>query len=407
MASAQASGEAEGRGSHGPLDGMRVLDLTQFVLGPYATQTRGDLGADVIKVEEPSGDRQRRGGKAPHGKTMGPIFVALNRNKRSVALDLKSEPGRRALARLVKAADIFIHNMRPEAIARLGFDYASVAALKPDIVYVEAVGYAPEGPYAGRQAFDDLIQAASGAAGLAQLVDPAAPLTFIPSIIADKTCGLFAAIAALGALRHKERTGEGQYVCVPMLETFTGFIMAEHLYGKTWDPPTGSFGMTTTVTPYRRPLRTKDGWIWVMPAGQDQAARFLELGGIPGAYESERFVSAEAPGGKVRVYNEMLAEAAATRTTAEWLDLCAAHSVPAMIANRSEDIFTDPQLARTLFETREIAGQGPYKAMKPGIRFARTPATIRREPPDVGADTREVLAEFGLSLDTPEKEPQA
>ncbi|MDE2355598.1 MAG: CoA transferase [Alphaproteobacteria bacterium] len=389
----------------GPLDGVRVLDLTQFVLGPYATQTLGDLGAEVIKIEEPSGDRQRRSGKAPHGRTMGPIFVALNRNKRSVALDLKSEPGRRALARLVKAADIFIHNMRPEAIARLGFDYASVAAIKPDIVYVEAVGYAPEGPYAGRQAFDDLIQAASGAAGLAQLVDPDAPLTFIPSIIADKTCGLFAAIAALSALRHKERTGEGQFVCVPMLETFTGFIMAEHLYGQTWDPPTGSFGMTTTVTPYRRPLRTKDGWIWVMPAGQDQAARFLELGGLPGAYESERFVSAPAPGGKVRVYNEMLAEAAATRTTAEWLDLCAAHSVPAMIANRAEDIFTDPQLSQTLFETRHIPGQGPYKAMKPGLRFAKTPATIRREPPDVGQDTAEVLETFGVHLEPEPQEP--
>ncbi len=147
----------------GPLSGVRVVDLTQFVLGPYATQTLGDLGADVIKVEEPAGDRQRGNGKAPSSRTMGPVFVALNRNKRSVALDLKTEPGRRALRRLVRTADIFIHNMRPEAVGRLGFSYEAVAALKPDIVYVEAMGYAPEGPYAGRQAFDDLIQSASGA----------------------------------------------------------------------------------------------------------------------------------------------------------------------------------------------------------------------------------------------------
>jgi crotonobetainyl-CoA:carnitine CoA-transferase CaiB-like acyl-CoA transferase len=396
-----AGQNAAGRGA---LTGVRVLDLTQFVLGPYATQTLGDLGADVIKVEEPSGDRQRTSGKSPSGRSLGPVFVALNRNKRSVALDLKTEPGRRALLKLVKTADIFIHNMRPEAMARLGFAYAEVAALKPDIVYVEAVGYAPEGPYAGRQAFDDLIQAASGAAGLAQLVNPEAPLTFIPSIIADKTCGLFAAIACLAALRHKEQTGEGQYVCVPMLETFTGFIMAEHIYGETWIPATGGMGMTTTVTPHRKPLKTKDGHIWVMPANQKQAAVFLDLGGFPNAYESDRFVSAQGAAARVAVYNQMLAEAAASRTTAEWLAVCAENAVPAMIVNTVRDILTDPQLKETLFETREIEGQGAYRAMKPGIRFSKTPASIRREPPDIGRDTDEILAEIGEAADQNPKE---
>ena len=382
-------------GAKGPLSGVRVVDLTQFVLGPYATQTLGDLGADVIKVEEPSGDRQRGNGKAPNSRTMGPVFVALNRNKRSVALDLKTEPGRRALRRLVKSADIFIHNMRPEAVARLGFGYDAVAAIKPDIVYVEAMGYAPEGPYAGRQAFDDLIQSASGAAGLAQLVDPDEPLKFVPSIIADKTCGLFAAIACLAALRHKERTGEGQYVAVPMLETFTGFIMAEHLYGETYIPPTGAFGHTTTITPYRKPLRTKDGWIMIMPANQAQAARFLELGGIADAYGSERFLSSTGAKARVAVYNAMLAEATATRTTAEWMDLCAANSVPAMVAHAAREILDDPQLEVTLFEERQHETQGTYRAMKPGLRFSKTPASIRREPPDIGRDTLEVLGELG------------
>ncbi len=381
--------------SAGALAGVRVIDLTQFVLGPYATQTLGDLGADVIKIEEPSGDRQRAG-KAPRSKTMGPLYVALNRNKRSVVLDLKAEPGRRALRKLVKTADIFIHNMRPESVARLGFDYAEVAKIKPDIVYVEAMGYAAEGPYAGRQAFDDLIQAASGAFGLQALVDPAAPLRPLPSIIADKTCGLFAAIACLAALRHKERTGEGQYVAVPMLETFTGFIMAEHLYGETYVPATGAFGHTTTITPYRKPLRTLDGWLMVMPAGRAQAARFLELGGLPGAYESERFVSAEAPKGKVAVYNEMLEEAAATRTNADWMALCAEHSIPVMAARHAREILEDPQLTQTLFEERTLEGEGTYRAMKPGLRFARTPATIRRDPPELGADTDAVLAEVGV-----------
>ena len=181
-----------------------------------------------------------------------------------------------------------------------------------------------------------------------------------------------------------------------MLETFTGFIMAEHLYGETFIPATGKFGHTTTITPYRKPLATKDGWLMVMPANQAQAARFLELGGIPGAYESERFVTAPAPHGKVAVYNAMLEEAAVTRTTEEWMALCAENSVPVMVAHRSPDIFTDPQLEKTLFEERQLEGQGTYRAMKPGLRFAKTPASIRREPPELGRDTEEVLAELGL-----------
>jgi crotonobetainyl-CoA:carnitine CoA-transferase CaiB-like acyl-CoA transferase len=379
----------------GPLAGVRVIDLTQFVLGPYATQTLGDLGADVIKIEDPGGDRQRRGGKAPNSDNMGPVYVALNRNKRSVVLDLKTEPGKRALTKLVRAGDIFIHNMRPEAIARLGFGYDAVAAIKPDIVYIEAVGYDPAGPYAGRQAFDDLIQSASGAAGLGALVEPGRSLRPLPSLLADKTCGLFATIAALAALRHREKTGEGQYVCVPMLETFTGFLMAEHLYGETFVPPTGRFGHTTTITPHRKPHRTKDGWLSVLPAGREQSARFLELGGLPNAYESERFLSAP-PGSRVPVYYAMMDEAAATRTTDEWMKLCAENSIPAMRANEPAQILEDPQLSQTLFEERDLPGEGRYRAMKPGLRFSKTPATIRRDPPQLGADTDDVLREAGI-----------
>ncbi|HEY7851979.1 MAG TPA: CoA transferase [Caulobacteraceae bacterium] len=387
--------------SPGALAGVTVVDLTQFVLGPYATQTLGDLGADVIKIEEPGGDRQRHSGKAPNSRSMGPLYVALNRNKRSVALDLKAEPGRRALRKLVKSADIFIHNMRPEAIDRLGFSYQAVKALKPDIVYVEAMGYAAEGPYAGRQAFDDLIQAGSGAFGLQALVDPAAPLRPVPSIIADKTCGLFAAIACLAALRHKERTGEGQYVAVPMLECFTGYLMAEHLYGETYVPATGAFGHTTTITPYRQPFKSKDGWVMVQPANREQAARFMALGGLPDAYESERFVGADGSKGKVEVYHQMMAEAAATRTTAEWMELGPIHSIPLMVTHRARDILDDPQLTQTLIEKRQIAGQGTYRALKPGLRFSKTPATIRRDPPELGADNAEVFAQFGLGDESP------
>lgn len=380
----------------GPLEGVRIIDLSQFVLGPYATQTLGDLGADVIKVEEPSGDRQRNSGKGP-SKEMGPGYVAFNRNKRSAALDLKTEEGRAALRRLVETGDVFIHNMRPSAVARLGFSYEQVKAIRPDIVYVEAMGYDDAGPYAGLQAFDDLIQSASGACGLGLLVDPDAELRPLPSLIADKTCGLFAVIATLAALRHKERTGEGQFVQVPMLETFTGFMMAEHLYGQTFVPPTGGFGFTTAVTPHRKPLRTKDGWVTVLPASQAQSAKFMELGGLPGAYELERFTSRPSGKEKVAEYYAMMAEAAASRTTDEWMALGAEHSIPIMRANRVPEILDDAQLRQTLFEERTLEGDGAYRAMKPGLRFSATPASIRRDPPRIGQDTDEVLAEVGLS----------
>ena len=383
------------QGKTGPLHGIRIVDLTQFILGPYATQNLGDLGADVIKIEEPGGDRQRRQGKAPKSDTMGPVFVALNRNKRSLALDLKSEPGKRALAKLIKTAHVFIHNMRPEAIKRLGFSYAEVSAIKHDIVYVEAVGYASNGPYAGLQSFDDLVQAASGTGSLIPLVEKANDLRLIPGYIADKTVGLFAAIATLAALNHQARTGEGQFVEVPMLETFTGFMLAEHLWGQTYDPPTGKIGSTTALTPHRKPYKTKDGFIAILPAAREQSTKFLDLGGIPDAYNSERFLSAPA-GSRVEIYYAMMREAAATKTTAEWMRICAENSIPAMRANELSTVFEDPHLKATgFFEMREIAGEGRYRAMRPGLRFSKTPCSIRFDPPKIGEHGDEIMREVG------------
>jgi crotonobetainyl-CoA:carnitine CoA-transferase CaiB-like acyl-CoA transferase len=379
----------------GPLAGVRVIDLTQFLLGPYATQTLGDLGADVIKIEEPSGDRQRVLGGSHNSKTMGASFINFNRNKRSVALDLKTEPGKHALRKLIKTGDIFIHNMRPQSVAALGFSYDEVVKIKADIVYVEAMGFDADGPYAGRQAFDDLIQAASGACGLGQLVDPDAEFRTLPGLFADKTCGLFAAIAALAALRHKEQTGEGQYVAVPMLETFTGHLLADHLYGETYIPPTGTLGYTMSVSPERKPLPTKDGFIMLLPASRAQAEKFFELGGLPGAYQSDRFTSLTTSQERVAEYNAMLREAALAHDTTGWMALALEHSIPVMRANKLEDIFEDEQLKQTLFEEREIAGEGTYRAMRPGLRFAKSPAGIFRDPPHLGEHNEEVLTEIG------------
>ena len=381
--------------ARGPLHGIRVIDLTQFVLGPYATQTLGDLGADVIKIEEPSGDRQRNQGKAPKSQNMGPLFVALNRNKRSVAIDLKSDSGKGALREIVRTGDVFIHNMRPEAVKRLGFGYSDVAKIKPDIVYVEAVGYGSGGPYNGRQAFDDLIQAASGSCDLLPLSDGNKELRPFPSIIADKTCGLFAAIATLAALQHRSRTGEGQFVEVPMLETFTGFIHAEHIWGHTYPDVPGKFGHPTSITPHRKPYKTKDGYLVVLPASREGSVKFLELGGVADGYNSERFLSAADGKARVNTYYDMMREAAATRTTEEWMGLCAEHHIPAMRANEMSTLFDDPHFkAVGFFEEREIASEGRYRAMRPGLNFSKTPCAIRLDPPTVGEHTGEVLAEL-------------
>lgn len=375
----------------GPLDGVRVLDLTEFIFGPYATQTLGDLGADVVKVENPGGDRQRRGNKHARNEDMGALYMTLNRNKRSVSIDLKSEEGRKRLAALVPSAQVFIHNVRADAIARLGFDYETVAKLNPSIIYVHCVGYGSDGPYAGRQAFDDLVQAASGAADLLPRVDGNSEMRLLPSFVADKVSSLHALYAVLAALFHRERTGEGQFVEVPMFESFTHFLMIEHLYGKTFEPPVSHAGHTPALASDRRPLATKDGHIAIQPVSRATSAKFLELGGIPDAYESERFTSAPK-GGRVAVYYEMLREAARARTTEEWMKLGQEHRIPIMRANTLEEVLTDPHLkAVDFFQLRDHPSEGPWRAMKPPVKFSKTPASIRLDPPRPGQDCENLL----------------
>jgi crotonobetainyl-CoA:carnitine CoA-transferase CaiB-like acyl-CoA transferase len=374
----------------GPLDGVTVLDLTEFIFGPYATQTLGDLGADVIKVENPGGDRQRHGSKHAAHDDMGATFMTMNRNKRSVTIDLKTEEGQARLAQLVPKAQVFIHNVRADAIARLGFDYEVVAKLNPSIVYVHCVGYGSDGPYAGRQAFDDLVQSASGAADLLPRVDGNPDMRLLPSFVADKVSSLHALYAVLAALFHRERTGEGQFVEVPMFESFTHFVMLEHLYGKTFEPPQGRIGHTPALANDRRPLATKDGHIAIQPVSRAASAKFLELGGIPNAYESERFLSAPK-GSRVPVYYAMMREAALAHTTEEWMKLGEQHRIPIMRANTLDEVLDDPHLkAVDFFQLREHPTEGTWRAMKPPIKFSRTPAAIRRDPPRPGQDNDEI-----------------
>ena len=380
----------------GPLHGVTVIDLTSFIFGPYATQTLGDLGAEIIKIEAPEGDKQRFGLKQNKSKNMGSTFMMLNRNKKSVTLDLKKEEDREKLRALIPTAQVFIHNVRTSAMSQLGFGYEQVSALNPSMVYVHLVGFGSDGPYGGRQAFNDLVQAASGGADMILDNNGVSTMRMFPSYIADKVSGLHALYATLAGLFHRERTGEGQFVEVPMLESYTHFLMVEHLYGASFEPVVGHIGATHATAPDRACLKTKDGWIATMPSGKDGANNFLKLGGIADFYNSEDFVSAKTSKEKVALYNIAMRKAAATHTTAEWMELGAQHRIPIMRANTMDSVLDDPHLkAVGFFEVLPHETEGQWRSMKPPIRFSKTPADVRSNPRKPGADTDEVLGRVG------------
>ena len=381
----------------GPLHGVTIIDLTSFIFGPYATQTLGDLGAEIIKVEAPEGDKQRFGLKQNKSKNMGSTFMMLNRNKKSVTLDLKVEADREKLRALVPTAQVFIHNVRTSAMNQLGFGYEQVSAINPSMVYVHLVGFGSEGPYGGRQAFDDLVQAASGGADMLLDNNGESTMRMFPSYIADKVSGLHALYATLAALFHRERTGEGQFVEVPMLESYTSFLMVEHLYGASFEPSVGHVGSTPALAPDRAAFRTKDGWIATMPSGKEGANNFMKLGGVPDFYNSEEFVAAKTSKEKVALYNAAMRRAAATHTTAEWMELGEQHRIPIMRANTLDGVLDDPHLkAVGFFEVLPHETEGHWRSMKPPIKFSKTPASVRSNPRPTGADTEAVLSKAGI-----------
>jgi len=383
----------------GPLAGVKVIDMSSVVLGPFATLIFGDLGADVIKIEagqkDKAGDMMRYAGKSPTGD-LGPIYTNLNRNKRSVQLDAKTTDGKAALTALLKDADIFFHNVRLAGMSRLGLDYDSVKAINPNIIYVHCAGFGAGGPYEKRQAYDDLIQGASGFAHLSSLRDGSEP-AYAPSLVADKTVGLFATYATLAALYHRERTGQGQFVSVPMFESFTFFNMVENLYGETFLPGNGKLAYTRSVNANRKPYKTQDGYIGLVPYSDEQWETFFKLGGRPGVFDDPRFSSYAARTENITALYAIIGEVAATRTTDDWLSLLDDANIPAMRFNQMQDVLTDEHLVATgFFETREHPQAGPYRAMKHPVSFSATPTDISLDPPTLGADTELVLASLGL-----------
>lgn len=381
--------------SQGPLAGIRVIDVTTVVLGPYASQTLGDLGADVIKVETKDGDvtRGTGPGRVPG---MGAYFANMNRNKRSVVLDLKKPAARDALLRLVEGADVFMHNMRGAAAARLGLDYASLAQRNPRLIYASAAGFRKGSSMQEFPAYDDVIQGMSGLAVLNAGPDGAP--RYFPTLMVDKLTGTWLMSMIGMALFHRERTGQGQEIHLPMMETILSFIMVEHLWHGVYGEPDKGMGYPRLMTPHRRPYRTKDGYISVIASSNAHWTSLFTAMGKPELIDDPRFSSTSARTANVDALYGTLTEGMMHRTTAEWLTQLRSADIPCGAAASLRELYDDAYLRETnFFEPAEHPVEG--KVMVPAFpaRFSRSPTSVRRLWPTLGQHTREILREAGYT----------
>jgi len=381
----------------GPLHGLRLIDMTSVVMGPYATQMLGDFGADVVKVEAPDGDLVRKIGPARH-EGMGPMYLNANRSKRSITLDLKSVEGRDALLRLCATADVLVYNVRGKAMKRLGLSYDDVRAVNPSIIYAGMFGYGQDGPYAARPAYDDLIQGGSTLSHLFARVDDAKP-RYVPTAIADRVVGLTAVAAILAAVIERNRSGQGQRVDVPMFETMVGFVLSDHLGGLTFEPPLDNGGYPRQLSPDRRPYQTRDGYVCALVYTDAHWQRFFQAIGRPDMPAADpRFATFPARQKHVdEVYGE-LARIMSTRTSAEWIELLDRADIPVMPMHDLHSILEDPHLQATgFFRTVEHPSEGAIRTMAVSSKFFRTPADPVRPAPRQGEHTAEVLREAGFT----------
>ena len=384
----------------GPLDGVRVIDLTSVVMGPLATRMLGDLGADIIRVETPEGDIIRHY-EPMRSEAMSAFAINMNRNKRSVVLDLKSEDGRRALRDLVATADVFVTTMRRSALARLGLDDAGVRAMRNDIIYCVANGYGSNGPSADKAAYDDVIQAASGVSDLFTYSGGEPQL--MPSIIADKVCGLHIVPAITAALYRRAMTGEGDSIEVPMAEVMASFNLVEHLGGLTFDPPIGQFSYARVTAPNRRPRRTADGWVVLLPYSNANWREFFGFVGRPELIDDARFADQRSRIANSNELYGMLDGFVADLATTDLLAFCDQQSIPAAEVLSLEHIADDPHFAAVdLLHDDVHPTEGPYRVTRDPLRFAsrgNDQGLPMRHAPCLGEHTAEVLAEVGWTSD--------
>lgn len=382
------------------LSDLKIADMTTVIFGPYCTQTLADMGADVVKVEPPAGDDFRNVGKYAKTRSMGPCHMTINRGKRSVVWDLKSEKGKEAIRRLIARSDVFIHNIRPDAVARLGLTFEEAKEIKPDIVYVHCLGFGSEGPYAGRPAYDDLIQGLSGATSLLPRVDGNERPRFIPTAFADKVSGLHAVYATLAALHQRDRTGEAVHVEVPMFECVTHFLLEEHFYEAEFDPPVGPFCYQRQVDPSRQPLKTANGWIVIAPYVDARWVKLFDVIGAPEELEDERINDRRGRFFNMDYMMERVQHHFIRHTTEHWLAVLGEADIPAARANDISDLPDDPHLkAVKFFQRREHPTEGGYWETQPPVRFAGAETREIAPAPHIGEHTENVLAELGLGED--------
>jgi len=382
----------------GPLSGLKVLELTSVVLGPWAAQTMADMGADVIKIEAPFGDSNRQLG-ASKNPGMAALYLSNNRNKRSLVLDLKQKSARDALLAIVKDCDVFLHNNRPQVMTKLRLEYEDIKSVNENIIYCGTYGYSKDGPYGEKGALDDSIQAVSGVAALNELVlgEP----RYLPTVVADKTTAITVVYSILAALFHRERTGVGQEIEVPMFETMVSFVMAEHIWGEVFEPKMGEAGYTRLMSHHRKPYKTKDGYIAVLPYMNNHWQTFCEKAEREDLIEDERFKDLSS---RVKNIDDTYSETGkilATKTTQEWLDIFAETKVPVIVVNSLEDLFQDPHLeAVDFWQSYEHPTEGQLKMPGFPSKFSKTPASIRKHAPKLGEHSKEILAEAGIDEET-------
>jgi crotonobetainyl-CoA:carnitine CoA-transferase CaiB-like acyl-CoA transferase len=386
----------------GPLHGVRVLDLTTVVMGPYATQILGDFGADVIKVEPPTGDVMRFAWPF-RNPGMGHIFLNANRNKRSVVLDLKQPEAREACLAVAATVDVLVYNIRPQAMARLKLGYEDIRAVNEKIIYVGCFGYSQRGPYAAKAAYDDLIQ---GAAGLPWLLKQQGAETprYAPIIVADRSVGQQVASAVNAALYFREKSGKGQRVDVPMFEHLLQIVLGEHLGGHTFEPQHGEAGYARMLAPDRRPYQTSDGYICTLIYNDKQWKAFFEIIGRQDMLGDPKYATQEARSRNYSSAYAFVAEQMRTRTTAEWLEALERADIPVQRMNDVADIVADPHLAATgFFRTIEHPTEGKLRSMAVPSEWSESAPQFRRHAPRLGEHTREVLREAGLTEDKIER----
>ncbi len=380
---------------HGPLTGIRIIDLTGVIMGPFATHILADLGADVIKVESPAGDSTRNYKPLRH-EGMAGIFLNLHRNKRGLLLDLKQARGREALNRLIATADAFVHNMRPKAAQRLGLAYDAVRAIKPDIVYCGAYGFSAAGPYGDKAAYDDLIQAGSGIAGL--LGQAQGEPAYVPTVMCDKLAGQTIAWAIMAALLQRSRGGGGQAIEVPMFETAIEFTLVEHMAGAAFEPPMGKIGFARLLSRRRKPYRTKDGYAAIVPYSDKNWHDFFDFTGHPEFKTDPRFQSLASRVEHVEVAYGLIEAEAPKRTTAEWVAFCDSKSIPCMPVLNLNELADDAHVkAVGLFGSDYHPSEGRYRTVRSPVNFSGAPFQIRHHAPRLGEHSAELLREAGYS----------